>query len=199
MRGKLRTIANIVAPIALALGLVVIPAVPSDRLGPLEGALTPWRGLLRSLSFSQSWRMYTPDANRSYSTPLLRGTTTDGETRILMGAEPPRPPDGGVFFWNRRRADFWTYQAVHAHPKRRNGHRLWWLRGACVTAAREGLTLRSVELTRVNWRMARPVEVAKGAAVLRAPKTRDFKAVRCDVGVVKTMIAEDEERRDHGR
>ncbi|MGB1699637.1 MAG: hypothetical protein ACPHRO_06780 [Nannocystaceae bacterium] len=181
-------------PLVLAIGLIVVPSIPSGKWGALKPLVTPWFKVLRVCSFSQSWRMYTPDANLSYTRGVVTGRSVTGKEVVLRGPDAvDRVPAGGVFFWNRDRDDFWTYQAAHVGAKRRSGNRLWYMRGWCVRAARMGHELRSVTLTRVNWRLENPLKVRAGKPPLRTPKIKEFRATRCDVGIVHDMILADEE------
>ena len=199
VRARLRRIAGVTTPLVLAVAFIIVPSVPSARWGALKPVVTPWFGLLRKISFSQSWRMYTPDANLSYTRAVVTGITRDRSPVVLRGPEDPTtPPVRGVFFWNRSRDDFWTYQAAHVGASRRSANRLWFLRGWCVRAARMGLDLRAISMTRVNWRLEKPKNVLGGAPELRAPEVQDFREVRCDVGVVHSMIQADKNRSAHG-
>ena len=195
VRQRARWIANVTTPLVLVFAFIVVPSIPSGRWGSLKPAVTPWLGVLRALSFSQSWWMYTPDANLSYTRAVVSGVTKSGEELHLRGPEEPsQVPVGGVFFWNRSRDDFWTYQAAHVGAKRRSGNRLWYMRGWCVRAARLGHDLRAVRLSRVNWRLEEPARVHDGAPEFRRRSLKEFPATRCDVGVVRAMILEDERR-----
>ena len=189
-----RAALDVVTPLLVGAALVVAPAVPRAHWGALEPAVAPWFDALKRLSFSQSWRMYSPDANRSYTEAVVWATQKDG-ARVLLQGDPEAAPPGSVFFWNRTRRDFWGYRAVHTRPDRPHAHRLWWLRARCVDAARQGLDLREVELERVRWRVTPPAKVVAGAPPLRPPTRKNYKPVRCAVGVVRTMIQSDEERR----
>ncbi len=190
-----RWIVNVTTPLALALAFIIVPAIPSGHWGALKPVVTPWFGVLRTVSFSQSWRMYTPDANLSYSRAVVTGVTKDKQEFVLRGPDDPTAtPVGGVFFWGSSRDDFWTYQAAHVGPRRRSANRLWYMRGWCVRAARMGHELRAVSLSRINWRLENPTRVHEGAPVLRTPSVKNFHETRCDVGVVRAMILKDERR-----
>lgn len=172
-------------------GFVVIPAIPGKWTGGVSNVLAD---LLRPLSIKQTWRMYAPDPQRAQVYMNLLARYPDGTERELEETEQEGAGWGTHWAWQKTRVDIWRHYAL-AHPKGRNEHRTWYLKGVCVREARRGEIPEKIVMHQVRRRFAPPEKVREGARGLGRPR-RDLVTVQyCKTKQVLTMIEEDRVRR----
>lgn len=175
--------------------LIVGPNIPTDWLGERVGEWnSELAGKLRQVSFVQSWKMYAPDPQRAQSYMNLTAHYEDGSTRALWETDQERHGWGTHFAWNKTREDIWRHYA-NFHPKNRNEHRKWYLRGVCVREARTGNTPDKIVMEQVTRKFTPPHEVAAGAPGLSRPRKRLVTVAYCKVRHVREMIEADQARR----
>ena len=195
MLAGLKRALNVVFPLLLGIGVVVLPSIPRKHL---PESLSPVREQLdrtmRTVSLSQRWGMYAPNPVRSHSHPRFVAVDEDGSERLLLLDELTDDPWGRAFWWTKSREDFWRYHAVHYRTKARNPHRTWYLLGLCLQEAREGRHPQRITIQREKRSFRKPAKVAEGKSVLIERKRKVLQSVRCDSKTVKAMIEEDRGR-----
>lgn len=197
---KLGRALHLLSVVAIAT-FVVVPALPGAWTGGLSGRLS---SLLRPISVKQSWRMYAPNPQRAQAYMNLTAEYADGTERVLEETEQERAGWGTHWMWNKSRVDIWRHYA-NFHPKRRNDHRTWYLRGTCVREARRGPIPEKIVMHQVRRRFAPPDAVGANTGGLGVPRRSLVTVQYCRTKQVLTMIEEDRKRRgieppdgDHG-
>lgn len=173
-----------------AIGLatvIVAPLIPGPHAGPLADAL-------RRISVQQSWRMYTPDAERAHSYISVRAEFADGHSEPLVEAAAADAGWGTIFDWNKRRIDIWrAYVSMGDKP---NNNRTWYLRSLCVREDRaRGEAPVKVIAERVRRTFTAPGAVAGGAPTLGTETRKVFGTMDCRSESVRRMLAADRARR----
>ena len=191
----LRRGVNVVWPLVLALGLIVLPGIPKGYAGPLEEAQGWWGGKLRVVSLSQRWGMYAPDPARSHSYARTVAVY-NGDRRVpLEESERSSPGWGTVWVSSVSRHDFWSYRVTHPRPGKPNRNRTWFLRGLCVREDRRGQMPLAIRLERSHRKFTPPDKVRAGADVLGEEKHRLVETTSCVLGRTRTMVEDDRARR----
>ena len=174
------------AAIVLAM-LIVGPLIPGPHAGPLNDAQ-------RGISLQQSWRMYTPDAQRAQSYISVRAELADGSVVPLEEAIEAEVGWGTVLDWQKRRVDIWRgYLAMGDKP---NANRSWYLRSLCVREDRaRGAAPVKVIAERVRRALNPPSAVAAGAPTLAVLTRTTVATIDCRATPQRNMIAADRARR----
>lgn len=182
-------------PLAMA-AAILLPALPGEGFGPLPRALG--RAML-VVGVKQSWGMYAPDPQRSHHYMELTAVYDDGTERALEENVDVEHGWGTTWAWKKTRLDIWKFYA-NFHPKKRNEHRLWYLRMVCVREARAGAVPDKITMHHVSRRFVSPAKVRKGSPGLGEPERTLVTVQHCRTPPVDAMIAEDQARRagDHG-
>jgi hypothetical protein len=182
-------------PITLA-AAILLSVVPGEGWGPLPRLLG--RAML-VVSVKQSWGMYAPDPQRSHHYMELAARYDDGTEVLLEESVDVERGWGTTWAWQKTRLDIWKFYA-NFHPKKRNEHRLWYLRMVCVREARNGLVPEKIMMHHVTRRFTSPGKVRKGSPGLGEPVRTLVTVQHCRTAPVDAMIAEDAARRagEHG-
>lgn len=175
------------AAIVLAV-LIVAPVIPGLPSEPLIHALK-W------LSVQQSWRMYTPDAERAHSYIAVRAEFADGSVVPLAEAIAADEGWGTIADWQKRRLDIWRgYIAVGGDKP--NDNRSWYLRSLCVREERaRGVAPIKLVAEHVRRVFNAPAAVAAGAPTLAVVTRKVVGTMDCRSGIVRRMLEADHVRR----
>jgi len=173
---------------AIVIGTVMIaPLIPGPHAGPLADAL-------RRISVQQSWRMYTPDAERAHSYISVRAEFADGSSEPLAESFAADAGWGTIFDWNKRRIDIWRAYVVMGDKP--NNNRSWYLRSLCVREDRaRGAPPVKVIAERVRRAFNPPWRVAAGEPTLAAVTRKVIGTMDCRSAPVRRMIEADRARR----
>ncbi|MBA3546335.1 MAG: hypothetical protein H0T76_07630 [Nannocystis sp.] len=173
---------------AITLGaLILAPLIPGPHARPLNE-------LLKRISIQQSWRMYTPDAQRAQSYVSVRAELEDGSVVPLEEAIEAEAGWGSILDWQKRRIHIWRGYA--AMGDRSNSNRNWYLRSLCVREDRaRGAAPVKVIAERVRRAFNPPAAVASGAPALAVLTRTTVATIDCRGLPERNMIAADRARR----
>lgn len=191
---QLHRFVNVVIPLVLG-GLMLIAAAPRDRIPEAQRAQRDKLSVaMKTLSLSQNWGMYAPDAARSHFYLEFEAHDADGGVRLLDDGRLAQEDWGTVWAWKRTRKDIWEH-AIGRHFDKPSRNRIWYLRGLCLREARRGYDLQQLEVRRVFRRIRSPERVREGAAALGPVSRRQRSDSSCNVRIIREMIAADRARR----
>jgi len=173
---------------AITLATVIVgPLVPGPHAAPLSDAL-------RRVSIQQSWRMYTPDAQRAHSYVAVRAELADGSEVPLAETLAAEAGWGTIADWQKRRIDIW--RGYVAQGEKPSANRNWYLRSLCVREDRaRGEAPVKLIAERVRRAFNPPAAVAAGAPTLAVLTRTPVATIDCRGWPERGMIAADRARR----
>ena len=142
--------------------------------------------------------MYAPDPQRSHRYMELVAHYDDGTEVPLEENIDVDEGWGGTWAWRKTRLDIWKFYA-NFHPKKRNEHRIWYLRMVCVREARAGRIPEKITMHHVTRKFTSPLKVRKGAPGLGDPVRELVTVQHCHTPPTRAMIAEDQARQTESR
>jgi len=158
-----------------------------ERLHERRSKLTAW---MRTVSLSQTWKMYAPDATKGHAYVEIIGYDKAGDPHVLEESHMVQEGWTTARAWRRSRLDIWEH-TVTRHITKTNRNRTWYMRGVCVRERRRGLDIQRVELRRIFRKVRAPEKVRKGAETLGPLKRSKAQNGSCHVKIIRNMIAED--------
>ena len=189
-----RRLVNVLAPLVFGYA-IVLAAVPGTWL---EGRLRDDHERLvqhmRTISLSQTWSMYAPDAATAHHYLVFEARDADGTLRPLEEYEAREHGWGTVRGWEWTRNAIWQTE-ISRRIDESNRNRTWYARGLCLREARRGHDVERLELTLVSRSIRSPQRVREGADLLSRLRTRRLRSASCRVRIIEDMIALDRERR----